>query len=160
MLRILLGAVMLCLSLACVAGEEGECLYNPQAFRDMLKELKHKYPKSHYAEDRRALVIPQTDGEVTVSYGGCEHYGTQLDLAANRSEAYAPKEAFARAVDLVRQFGQGRVDPKKLEKLLAKGKYEENPPGVFTVPYPLMDELTISVGQDDGQATLTVSFYN
>ncbi len=148
--------------LASIAGGAGsdDCLYNPQAFKEMLEELVRNYAKARLSDDQRAVLIPLEDGTAKVSYGGCEHYGTEIKFVAASNRAYTRTEAFAKATDLVRQFGQDRVDSNALGRLLSQRKYEEGPPGIFLVPYRGMDMLTIGVRREAGHSTITVSFYN
>ncbi len=137
-----------------------ECIYNQEAFQDMLGQLRAQYPHSNYTEDKSAVTILFKDGLVKVTYGGCEHYGTEIVFVAEGKKKYTAKEAFPKAVELVQRFGQRRIDPKALENLLAQRKYEEIRPGLISVLYPAMDEFTIELGTDSGRSMIIVGFYN
>lgn len=154
---VLMGASTL--GVAAQANDE-QCLYNGKAFKDMLGQLLTEYPRSHYTPDKSAVAISFEDGAVKVTYGGCEHYSTEITFVAAHQQKYTVKEAFSKAVELVRQFGQHRVNSKALEKLLAQRKYEEIQPGLFGVSYPGMDEFTIEMGREGGHVTIVVSFYS
>jgi hypothetical protein len=137
-----------------------DCLYNQEAFKDMLEQLRSQYSNSKYTENKEALVIFLEHGAVTVSYGGCEHYSTEINYVARTNKAISTMGAFTKATELVKKFGQDRVDPKALRKLLSRKKYKELQSGMFIVPYPDMDEFTIEIGQKRVHATIVISFYN
>jgi hypothetical protein len=158
-------SLVLALPAACLAADadDDECIYNPAAFKDMLAQLHHRYPGSRYTRDHRGVTLRQRDGKVTVVYGGCENYGTEIAFVSGKPGKYTQQAVFAKAVSLVREFGQGRVEPGTLQALLRQGKFTKDPdaPGVISVPCPQMDEFTIQVEQEPGRpVTIDVSFYN
>jgi hypothetical protein len=162
MSKLMLVLFVMLLPLTCMAEEmdmDG-CLYDKNVFPQMLEELRKQYAHSKYMQNKESLEVYLQDGTVRVAYGGCEHYGTEITYAAIEKKAYSTREAFDKAADLVERFGQNRVDAKALQKLFSLRKYEEIGPGVFSIPYPRMDEFTIEIGKKSGRLTITISFYN
>ncbi len=157
MSRIIVILMTLLISLPCVAEERDKCLYGP--YDDDLSALKAKHPGSRYTKNHKGVIVPVADGEVTVSYTGCTHYGMEISLAATRKEPFTREEAFARAVELVREFTGKNINPDKLKNLLAQGKYEKASESSVIVPYPYLDELAIEFFMGREHPMVIVSYY-
>lgn len=135
------------------------CVYSQEAFPQMLEQLRKLYPQAKYTSNKDAVDIPLEDGTVRVSYGGCEHYGTNIRYIAKWKTGYSTAEAFDKTAELVQQFGQNRVDQKVLRKIFSQRKFEKAG-GMFNLAYPDMSEFTIELGQKAGRVTLEINFYN
>lgn len=141
------------------ASDADDCILNPAAFHEMLKKLRQHYAKSRYSKDHSAVIIRLADGDVTVTYGGCEYFSTEISYVSATKKRYSTQEAFTRAKELLRRFGQ-RVDLKLLERLWTQKKYEQDPPGYFEVAYPDLHEFTLDFRSTGGHAHIDISFYN
>ena len=161
MKRIMLIAILVTLApLESNAEENNECLYNQDAFIKMYAPIKKKYTHKKFLKREQALEIKLPDSKVIVRYFGCEHYGTEIKYFVDRSRPYPDKEIFDKTVDLISKFGQERIDPNVLDKLLKKGKYEKIENHTFFVNYQGMDEFSITVNGQAAKPLIEISFYN
>ncbi len=145
--------------LKCVAEDGDDCLYNQDAFVEMYAPLKAEYKDTKFIKKDKSLDIKLDGARVNVRYYGCEHYGTEIRYFENRKKAYSDREVVERTIDLIKRFGQDRIEVKALRALLESGKYEKSD-GMYTVNYPDMDAFTITVSARRGTPAISVSFYN
>ncbi len=145
--------------LKCVAEDGDDCLYNQDAFIEMYAPLKAKYKNTKFIKKDKSLDIKFDDSKANVRYYGCEHYGTEINYFENKVKVYSDKELFEKTIDLIKRFGQDRIEVKTLRALLEGGKYEKSN-GMYMVNYPDMDEFTITVSAKQGTPVVSISFYN
>ena len=144
-------------SLNCFADE---CLYDHNAFKQMYIEITKQHSKTEYLENGQSLKIYIGDKHVIVKHYGCEHYGTEIKYFESTDKPLTNKELYEKAINAVEQFGQGRIDSKKLRDLLLSGKVEKLDAHTHLVPYPYMDEFAIIFGKEPGEPLIEIQFYN
>ncbi len=145
--------------LKCVAEDGDDCLYNQDAFMEMYGPLKAEYKDTKFIKKDKSLDIKFDDSKVNVRYYGCEHYGTEINYFENKMKVYSDKEVFEKTIDLIKRFGQDRIEVKTLRALLDSGKYEKSN-GMYMINYPDMDAFTIAVSAKRGVPVISISFYN
>jgi hypothetical protein len=155
---LLLFAAIIPLESNAEAGDD--CLYNQDAFKEMYSPIKAKYKNTKYLKGDQSIEINLNDSKIIVRYFGCEHYGTEIKYFENQIKVYSDKEIFEKTIDLIKRFGQDRINLSVLRGLLNSGKYQKFENRTFTVNYPEMDELSITVDKQAGKPLIEIGFYN
>jgi hypothetical protein len=108
---------MLLVSLPLLA-DEG-CIFDQQEQENAYVELQKKYPGSRYIKEEYKLIIPKDGHQITFKRGGCVHFGITIELRIPRTEEYENENIFfSKIVDLVTEYGQELIDPKKLARTI------------------------------------------
>lgn len=161
MIRIVFAGLLVALiPLETNAADGNDCLYNQDAFVEMYAPIKQEYKDTRFLKKDQSLEIKLDDSKVIVRYFGCEHYGTEINYFENKHEVYSDNEIFEKSIDLIKRFGQDRIDGGVLRSLLNSGKYEKFENRMFTVNYPGMDEFSITVDTQKGKPLIEIGFYN
>lgn len=143
--------------LKCVA--EGDCQYNQDAFVEMYAPLMAKYKDTKLIKKDKSLDIKFDGSRVNVRYYGCEHYGTEINYFENKVKGYSDKEVLEKTIDLIKRFGQDRINVETLKAMLDSGRYKKSN-GMYMVNYPGMDDFIIAVSVKQGETVVSISFYN
>lgn len=88
--------------------------------------LEKKYPGSRYLKDEYRLVIPRGADEITLSIGGCVHYGVLVELKTKKTTKFDSEEALMKvAIDLVKEYAQDIIEHKRVEKIVAQKDWND-----------------------------------
>lgn len=162
MIQILFSLLVLLLSFRITFADE--CLYNQAVYKDMYDELTKQYSNSKYVtleEDKKALEIRFPESTLLIWYGGCEHYGTQLEYYSTIEEGFHDRsQLFTKVVELIALFGQHMVKPERLQEILDSNHYQEIAPNDYLVRYPSMDWFEIAHRTENAKAHISITFWN
>ena len=156
-------AVLLLLTATPLMAEEEECLYDQDEQRARHLELQKKYPGSRYLEDEYKLIIPRDGAEISLSRGGCVHFGISIELRMPKTDDFKSEAAFfEKVVELVEEFGRELIDPEKLRKNMKEKKWSNlsDEGGLYYfIGYEGVTAFEAYQRDEDGKTLLGVSFY-
>ena len=104
---------------------EEECVFDQAAQKAKYFELQKKYPGSQYIESEYKLVIPQGASQISLSRGGCAHFGITIEEKMPLNRRFQTEDAFFKKIlALVTEFGQELVTPEELAQIVAQKKWK------------------------------------
>ena len=160
-MKIWLTIFILLVSIPLLADEE--CIYDQKEQKDAYVELQKKYPGSRYSEDEHKLIIPKDGHQITLRRGGCVHFGITIELHIPRTEEYDNEDIFfSKILDLVTEYGQELIDPKKLKRTIKDKKWyeiKEKEGAYYFLSYEKVTAFEVYRNHDKENTTLGASFY-
>jgi len=83
--------------------------------------LQKKYAGSKIVEDGLVILIPVSDGEVSLNIGGCSQYGVDIELKTTAGEKYILEESIKlTTIDLMEKYSNGVVNVARLKKSISE----------------------------------------
>jgi hypothetical protein len=142
---------------------EEECIFDQAAQKAKYLELQKKYPGSLYLESEYKLVIPRGASQISLSRGGCVHFGITIEEKMPLTSRFQTEDAFfEKIMALVTEFGQELVTSEELAQIITQEKWK-NLSGEDGMYYfiPLSGLTTFEAYQraDGNQTTIGASFY-
>jgi hypothetical protein len=142
---------------------EEECVFDQAAQKAKYIELQKKYPGSQYIESEYKLVIPRGTSQISLSRGGCVHFGITIEETMPLTHRFQTEDAFfEKILALVTEFGQELVTPEELAQIITQKKWK-NLSGDHGMYYfiPLSGLTAFEAYQRDegNQTTIGASFY-
>ena len=157
--RIILSLLFLLLSFGVTYADE--CLYDQGIYKAMYDELERTYTNAKYKKETNSLEIDLPQSTLIIWYGGCEHYGAEIEYLSKTKENYDDKsQLFEKVIDLTTLFGQHMIKPDELKEIFDNNKYEEIEPNVYIVFYPSMNMFSVTNATNSGKAHISITFYN
>lgn len=152
---------MLLVSLPLLAEEE--CIFDQETQKEAYVELQKKYPGSRYIEEEYKLIIPKDGHQITLKRGGCVHFGITIELHLPRTEEYEDEDIFfSKILDLVTEYGQELIDPKKLARTIKERRWQEikQEKGAYYFLYSeAVTAFEVYRNHDRERTTIGASFY-
>lgn len=142
---------------------EEECVFDQAAQKAKYLELQKKYPDSQYIESEYKLVMRRGASQISLSRGGCVHFGITIEEEMPLTHRFQTEDVFfEKILELVTEFGQELVAPEELAQIITQEKWK-NLSGEHGMYYfiPLSGLTAFEAYQrDDGnQTTIGASFY-
>lgn len=129
-------SALLLVQAAAVADDECDFDQDEQVQNNLL--LEKKYPGSKYVKEEYKLVIPRGADEVTLSIGGCVHYGVLVELKTKKTTKFDSEQALMKAaVELAKEYSQDMIDYERMAKVIAQKDW--NDPSSATRDYYLLN---------------------
>ncbi|MDH3671537.1 MAG: hypothetical protein OES46_10280 [Gammaproteobacteria bacterium] len=152
---------MLLVSLPLLAEEE--CIFDQEAQKETHVELQKKYPGSRYIEEEYKLIIPKDGHQIILKRGGCAHFGITIELRIARTEEYEDEDIFfSKVLELVTEYGQELIDPKKLARTIKERRWQEIKQEEGTYYFLCSEAVTafeVFRNHDREHTTIHASFY-
>ncbi|MFQ5936959.1 MAG: hypothetical protein ACE5LB_11195 [Acidiferrobacterales bacterium] len=140
-----------------------ECIYDQKKQKEAYVELQRKYSGSRYIEDEYQLIIPKDGHQITLKRGGCVHFGITIELHIPRTEEYENEDIFfSKILDLVTEYGQELIDPKKLERTIKDKKWleiKQKEGAYYFLYYEAVSSFEVYRNHDREHTTIGASFY-
>jgi len=126
------GTFVVCTTLLFLAQQvwaKEECDFDQKTRVKKYLSLKKKYLGSYLTDKNLVLVVPQEEGVVRITIGGCVHYGVTVELETKAINRYKnEKDFFKEILFLARSYSQGDVDIDKLEDVINKRNWTQPEP--------------------------------
>lgn len=156
-------AVLLLLTASPLVAEEEECIFDQSEQKAKYLELQKNYPGSRYLEGEYKLLIPRDGYEISLSRGGCVHFGISIKLSLPKTDEFKSEEAlFEKVVQMVEEFGRELVDPEKLKEVIKEKKWSNQSDDrvlYYFLGYEGVTAFEVYQRDEEGKTLLGVSFY-
>ncbi|UCH73467.1 MAG: hypothetical protein JSU82_14125 [Rhodospirillales bacterium] len=145
---------------ASVAADEA-CIFDQAAQLAHYREMERRIPGARFDKAERLLTIARGVETITLSRGGCVHFGLFLTHSAPAAPGEAvPDIVFARAVALVEEFGGGElVTAEAVAEAIRNEAFERVQDGFYYLRVPGVEVFSIEWGAADGRLRVEVGYY-
>lgn len=140
-----------------------ECIFDQQEQHRRYLQMQKEYAGSRYIEREHKLVIPKNGAEVTLRRGGCVHFGITIEYRIPKTTRYENEALFlAKITELVTEYGQELVDPRKLKKTIEAKKWQKiegDSGGYYFIGYEGVISFEAFQKHSAKHTTVVASFY-
>lgn len=142
---------------------EEECVFDQAAQKAKYHELQKQYPGSQYLESEYKLVIPREASQISLTRGGCVHFGISIEAKMPLTRRFQTEDAFfEKILALVTEFGQELVSPDELGQIIARKKWKNlsDEQGMYYfIPLSGLTAFEAYQRADGNQTIIGASFY-
>jgi hypothetical protein len=152
----------LLLALPLLAAADDDCDFDQAERLRNILEVQKQYPGSRYLKDQYALLIPRGPDEVTLSIGGCVHYGVGIELKTKRTSKFNSEAALMKAVlELIKNYSQGLVEYDRVVNIIAHKDWRDLLPthDYYVLNYDEISTFEVYRKNDNGFTIIGLNFY-
>ena len=154
--------IILILISAPLSAEE-ECVFDQAAQKAKYLELQKKYPDSQYIESEYKLLIPREASQISLSRGGCVHFGITIEETMPLTHRFLTEDAFFEKIfELVTEFGQELVPAEELAQIITQKKWKNlsDEHGMYYfIPFSGLMAFEAHQRDEGNQTIIGASFY-
>ena len=137
-----------------------DCLLDQNTRHKDNLALQKRYPGSQYIGAQYTVIIPVEEGTVSISKGGCGHYGMDIELRTSKTKAFQNENTlFSKILELAKAYAPDMLDIDRLEKAL-HGKQWQNIGDEYFLDYEGYAAFHIGTRDDEAFTHIGMTFYN